>query len=1608
MTQLKLAGESGALDNINASQAQFRQQIAALNDLMRQIAGNAVVAAGSTTMVDPLSAPFTLYVNPYTGSDKFVGGSYNDFEATGTDEEIIAAKLKRLELQRLECGYTPHRPFKTINRAVIEAAIITSKDWYTYTDPKAHVDCVSIILSPGVHTVYNDPGSSSTSLASWGTSKTPTTAELIAFNPATVGGVLLPRGCSLCGPDLRKTTLRPNWVPGAADEATDYNNRRGMLKITGTGYFFGFTVMDKVGLTSSHHLLDAFHFASKAELDAFYTKTLAAVGSGADLATALTVTRGTEYKIVGPIVAGETPTAAWDTTASASPYIFNCSIRSDYGLGGAFMDGAKVEGLKSMVCANFTGVSLQKDMTCWQRYSAGAWTTTDYSQYISASPNDIRMNPARLSRHISAINDAFIQEVSVFAIGQGVHHFTDLGGEITVTNSNSSFGGCAALSRGYKTFAFPQDKSWTVARIKTALDLSTKTGNVQRIELGTISAIASGKITLLEPLAADANSSTVPAVLLQQGYSLAGSTLIWIENPLGDDWKATLTSSAWTSTTTTTRREINITGLDAGALDLFFAQDSTTPVTAAIGKRVYIRRLVDTRTPEERQVSLILQNTNAVSRIPERNFVVQTTPGGSISSVISTAATNTLSIINAGKSTVSGLSGSVAEITIRRSAPSRPYSGSNTYYAAGTVVRHNGKHYLAKSTHTATTANPDPAFWEEAFVHMPDAYDAEDSAANEKPILVIDTDTDASPASTTLGINWTNVYAGNLFRSATDYQGVLRFLQILGFTDNNAHAALLPRAEANRLLDPSSASVFPNQPSGGVASARGNWGLEFRRPSVLRLYGHAWEWAGFLNYSKAIPAAQKTLSPQNKFTYYYTNQNGGRVVPQGSNEDGFNVTPRGLEDVETGTTLSVENIGNSSIQQAQITRFETLTVKNLTVENSGSLSFGSSSQLNDSSNSLVAQTTKTGIGKLARASSLALLPGSATYPTLSGTGAALDTSLNSNIRTNPEDGLITLAALNHWRSQQGLVSAISANVIIYVDAASTRNISSTATPNSFSTAFRTVAEAASYANTLLSGSDQTALIRIAPGLYDPFSTWNCNVRFEAFDKATNTRLWTDTNGSSSTPNTYFNGYDDGGIGFNGSGYNITSAAEASGTKQPGVNFWAYRLELFDTSNTDQNFTVVSQARTMTFNRSVEFRGGFNFLGLAETIRRAAQNHPNVPRATFLQGVTITGANWTTLASENLTTNVDRLLLFMRQAAPWTVNKTFEGVTGSPLLRIQNRLTDISVIRDCVFGPTIPSRKELKSSQRDPMISVTGNCQLEMSNIYIRGFTRISTNGMGGSVGDSTWAALPLSDATPRTYSTITYAAPWEWRQTHHTFIGTPEDSLDSITIKQLGNSVAVLVQPGNSASRTYFKQAYTGGERFLPNCIHLLNNNGQEATTAQNDGPFFDFFIHAKIGISISSAWPQLNTSSASGSTGIYSGFVGVFGSAGTHTVTGTTTAIPTLTRGILLGNYGSRDPELGFTLVTTTTLPRKSSGSPSVTYFSIFQKAGFSNADRTNGLPTFNPASTTSGQAPNGDNVVISTGDTDAFSQLNIGLRSYLRGASQEKCTFIPQSTIA
>jgi hypothetical protein len=1539
MSQLQRAGQSGALD-VAASQAAAKEQIATLVDMLRQLGGNPSVVAGAGAAADPLNAPFTLYVDPYIGSDRFVGGAYNNHEAGATDAEIIAQKLKRIELQRLECGYTSARPFKTINRAAIEAAIITSKNWYTYSDPRAHVDCVTIVLSGGVHIVLNDPGSGTTNLSSWGATKDPTPAELIEFNPST-GGVLLPRGCSMRGQDLRKTTIRPNWVTQVVDELADYSNRRAILKVSGTGFFFDFTVMDKIGHAESVHLLDPFQPASKAELDAFYLKVNAAVGTGADLASALLVARPSEHQIVGPVDQALAPTSAWDTTTGASPYIFNVSVRSEYGMGGAFWDGSKLTGLKSMVCANFTGTNQQKDMRCWQVYQGGNWVTLPntlqgYQTYINADPDNVRRNPARQTRHISAINDAYIQKVSIFGIGQSEVTMVDSGGEITDNGGNSTFGGGSALAKGYKSFAFGKDKNWVVGRVRVPLNISEKTSNIRRIELGVVAAVSGSAITLSTGLAIDPSSTTNPAVLQSLNYSFASGTRIWIDNPAGDDWRATLSGSAWSSSA-----PANI-GITAAPLQ----SGTNDPAgNAVIGRRVYLRRVVDTRTVAERRCSLILNNTSS-ARLPQRNTVLQTDPNrsnGAIGSALAAAGEEVLMVTATGTGPPPGSGVTrTAEVTIRRGAPSKTYA-SGTYYRQGTVVKHAGKHWQAITTFVSSGANPDPAMWGETFVHMPSDFNPEDSVNQESPILVLDTDTSDVEDSGTLGINWTTVWTAagpvrDQYRTGTDYLGEFAFLRALGFTESAAHAALVPRTAAGRDRDPSSAADFPTAPSGGAATGLGNWAVEFRRPSTIRLYNHQWEWAGFGNYSKAMPAVQGDMSEFNKFTYYFTNSGGGRVTPKGSNEDGFEVTPKGLEDIATGATISPESLGGQGIDEAQRTDFPngiqvggTASLQDVTI--SGSTEFSNQSQ---------AKIDKAGAVRLASIAQLTALGGNAPVA-----------STDSALEASPE--AVTIGGLNRWRQANRLISVGTEVVTIYVQStASDRDLDAMFNnpPTTPGTAIPTLARAAEYANAVIGAGNQTAEIRIAPGIYDPASVWECNVVFRASDPAISDwpLIFPETViGTATVDNNYFDGSGHGDYGNR-------------------VNFRSFILSLTSPA-AGTALKVVSIGRQIRCRRGVDFRGGFHFLGVPHLIKAVADGHITQSDL-ILASLALPSGAFTT----NLDSNVNTFLNEVRIAN--SKSATYSSGTQSSVLQLDGGATDIANLRGIAIGPTLPSRKE--DSLDTPFVATNGIVSLRLSNIYIYGSVSVSSTAIN--------VTNTLPSANQAHYGSTAVSSPWVWRQTHHTFIGSTDDK--AIEISQLGGAASYR-QTGTLASdRSWYKNDNT----YLPNHIHLLTIDGNDPAN-NDDGPFYDQFIHAKKSLLIASAFRSNAISQTSGS--VTEGFVGRFGSNGYNSVK---------TRGVLLGNAGEFDEERGAIVFLSA-----SAGTPNLSAqpaLTIFKVAGISFTNLAQSVPKYAPGSASFGE-PNPIGAVgreynpvitsASLNQADTTLVLNMGLRSYVRGISPE-----------
>lgn len=1358
MTEINRAGEAQSLGHIDSTQGEFREQIDALTDAVRQLGGKAEIAPGNTVINDPLSAPYVLYVNSYTGKDTFVAGDYSS-----TDDGTFETKMRRISLQRLECGYTEARPFKTINRAIIEAGIITSRD-YLNLPGNICGDLVSIVVMPGMHTALNGTGlaDNSTNFPAYGSTKEFTDAELQSFNPEGSAGIILPRGCSLVSLDLRKCNIRPDFVPGgtnAQDEAADYSNRGSIFLVTGTGFYYGFTFLDKENYPYTHHLLHTFEFAGRSRVDEFYSKILKSFGSVAGISSTYTKTRNSEVEIVGPAPAPGTQTEATDSVSSASPYIFNCSIRSLYGMGGIFANGANAEGFKSMVTAQYTSIALQKDMRCWQRYTGGNWVDIsstaagNYSDYIDESPDSVRMDPNKRSFHIRCVNRAIIQEVSVFAIGQGIHHWVQSGGELTVTNSNSNFGGCASLAEGFVADSFITDKNWNVSSINVARDISSLTNKWSRTDIGELTATVSNTATTITLTAnLEGSENDKPTILARNGYSLGiygGTSYIWIENPNGVDYYAPLAANAWDPNNP---NEINVSAA-------FVSADGATPPTTdagsafppIAGKTIYVRRLQDVRTLDERTYSLTCSNTSADSRNIIRDYGIQTdTLGSSIDTEIGAAEP----IIAGSVTTLPATTGvfRVNKVEVRRAAASTDWDNkgqyrsgyhlTNNYYRTGDVVRYQNKHYKCIVEHIAE-ATFNSNYWDEVFVHMDETYAAEDFFKNSKPVLIFDRDKDNNFTSDLLG--YTNADLGTdsqltrQLRTSVDYLGVYSFLRSLGFNDADSHTILLPKAPADRERNPGSALSGIGNPS-GAANAWDNWPLVMRRPSQIRLFGHAMEWAGYLNYSKALPQYQRDLTPSNKFSFYFTNQLGGRVYISAFNEEGFQITAAGLTDLATGEVLSPEGLGGEGADAGVMIFNGDVVVNGDLFANSIQSTQEALVYLKDDNKNEVSQGR--GMSWIAPAEAIpdVSVADAATFNTANQEGtAAGPTNIGSNGYSGPH--FVTPYFLDLWKAKNGLLGKVPGTVKIYVNPRAVQkqgnfpnpadnesyNYNASITdllsrpPTSPDAAVKTLALAIEFAN-LSVATTTTIQYYLGPGIYTDTGTkvFTHPVQLLSYDYATN-NLLTDGVGGGQVP---FLGTTNNGRGPSNSGRSaLTGSSLESHIKNADNHPVFLTRVLHQPRNVNTQNGILFRPLTLQFEKDAIIQGVV-WWGATTTLEKlqgtSTLTDQLVPNSLFSQ---LNAAQLQTVTTQSNRGQVLNALVYQLISANSSTNK-IDYMSNQPCIIAYDQLR----IRDIAITATGLPFYNIGTNSNQPTIELRNNGVLRLNGTYFIGNNVLDNTG----------------------------------------------------------------------------------------------------------------------------------------------------------------------------------------------------------------------------------------------------------------------------------------
>jgi hypothetical protein len=546
-------------------------------------------------------------------------------------------------------GSSLARPFKTIQRALIESARFS----YQQGLNNDRFGKTTILLYPGDHVVDNRPGWIPDGANNFRLRSGEVSADFDQFSLTTsfdltnpnnqlyklnsiYGGVIIPRGTSIVGLDLRKTKIRPLYVPKPDNDNIE---RSTIFRVTGSCYIWQFSLFDAdpngncfVDYTGnqfvpnfSHHKLSCFEYADgvndvsiadtfqtystdRTDLEMYYEKVGLAYGqssgrailpdypsSGIDIQPSIdefrivgstgattgissiragtgapggstkiiTVTTTTEvpgldvdtpFRIQGvpslgydgqfvvteklsttqltyqvqnapenplPSVTGSSLSLNSDTVTSASPYIFNISLRSVFGMCGLVADGNKATGFKSMVVAQFTGIGLQKDDSAFVLYDETSGTYQDSTvpgnETLSNNSRAV-FKPDYRNFHLKVINDSYIQAVSVFAIGYADQFLVESGGDMSITNSNSNFGAKALVAQGFRRNAFPQDDQGYITHIIPPKEFSKtkKTIEFNAIDVAaTVGVASTGHLYLYAQ-----NNPDVPPENVLEGYRI--------------------------------------------------------------------------------------------------------------------------------------------------------------------------------------------------------------------------------------------------------------------------------------------------------------------------------------------------------------------------------------------------------------------------------------------------------------------------------------------------------------------------------------------------------------------------------------------------------------------------------------------------------------------------------------------------------------------------------------------------------------------------------------------------------------------------------------------------------------------------------------------------------------------------------------------------------------------------------------------------------------------------------------------------------------------------------------------------------------------------------
>lgn len=814
--------------------------------------------------------------------------------------------------------------------------------------------------------------------------------NLAAVNPQT-GGLIVPRGISIDGTDLRKVRIRPMYVPELTPVQNDPQDRRtAIFKVTGGTYISLLTFTDNPQYARSHNTVTSVTFASQEEIngsgsessyynrlnslfrdiDGWGSEGLEAIPAETIIVatipqnkanraqdieenqTGLLVDGGDSRSNAPVAYPGATrirdtdgsilPLPDINSTRSSSPYVFNCSVRSIFGLNGLWAEGSRVSGFKSMVTANFTQVSLQTDPNCFQptTYFQDPPTNKELGggkQYKVCTTDEFKY------RHFGmrGSNDATIQIVSVFVIGNSDHFVSESGADLSITNSCSDFGDISLRGRGYKARSFSQDEATTapgysgtrITQIIPPLPLSYnlladgRPPTLEDIEVNTGATIDYNK-TLAYTVVNKTSSNEAPETIriyIQNSNVASPFTLSSPPSALDIafgqfSYTKKVSEGVWElagGPTRVNRKRIYVSGFDELGNSILYTGNLKNPDSTTTG----FNNLDDSS-------KIFIWDPSPQDYDESGNLV---TGSGSWYIPVTTA-----DIVEETSDTDNdGYLLKKFNYAFRYKLLNSP-SGSDLLYAsldfifdrsAVKIIRANDNRKADERVYRVVLEGyeklrglrrPQPYYIMEKQEGV-SGYPLNDSNELRRDPLTVTQITDykqvfpSTNEANSVGKYVTYLIKGSQARSvftADHYPQQDRdYPELTEDPDESITKIALQAMQARSGVHYSAAlgaSVTPITIKTSASASSTGFRIGLRRPSVIRASGHTWEWTGYLNYDTAFPTFQgEPLEQDFALGKIIVEENGGRVYATGMNEEGSYYIGTTVFDLRSGEQFAI-------------------------------------------------------------------------------------------------------------------------------------------------------------------------------------------------------------------------------------------------------------------------------------------------------------------------------------------------------------------------------------------------------------------------------------------------------------------------------------------------------------------------------------------------------------------------------------------------------------------------------------------------------------------------------------------------------------------------------